>query len=365
MTTGSLRPSRPLITVDRVVAALLVVLFGFGALVWLQVVDGVFLYLLFLLATAFVVRTVEVEPGAWLGLRLVRRGLVVVLTLITLDLLTMHTTDFVQFGTALLVLLALGDIALGRATRRLATADEGRIDERQEAMRNRAHRIAYAILATSVGLTVVVAEVATPETRRWLSDVLNGGAIISFIQLLFFSPAMVIAWIEPDRIADEDGPRMHRDLRTRIAYGMVTLAVALPVLMALSLAVAPIRVSAFARPEPALVSPSGERTDPCTYFYARAQAGVGFGATIPLTAVACWNGTTAYEQWGLNTSDCLPSLTELATPTAIVCRRTTNSDGSLHFIYRTVLRSPILPFVSREVVMTLDLTKDGRVVQFP
>src|SRR6202035_5320991 len=275
MTTGSLRPSHPLFAIDRVAVALVIVLIGFGALVWLEVGDGAFLSLLFLLATAFVVRTVEVEPGAWLGVRLVRRGLVVVLTLITLDLLTMHTTDFVNVGIALLVLLALGDVALGRATRRLATADEDRIDERQEAMRNRAHRIAYAILATSVGLTVVVAEVATPESRRWLSDVLNGGAIVTFIQLLFFSPAMVIAWIEPDRIADEDGPRMHRDLQTRVAYGMVTLAVGLPLLMSLSLAVARVRVSAFTRPEPALLSPSGERTDPCTYFYARAQAGIG------------------------------------------------------------------------------------------
>jgi len=365
MTTGSLRPSHPLFAIDRVAVALVIVLIGFGALVWLEVVDGAFLYLLFLLATAFVVRTVEVEPGAWLGVRLVRRGLVVVLTLITLDLLTMHTTDFVNVGIALLVLLALGDVALGRATRRLATADEDRIDERQEAMRNRAHRIAYAILATSVGLTVVVAEVATPESRRWLSDVLNGGAIVTFIQLLFFSPAMVIAWIEPDRIADEDGPRMHRDLQTRVAYGMVTLAVALPLLMSLSLAVAPVRVSAFTRPEPALLSPSGERTDPCTYFYARAQAGIGLGARIPLTAVACWNGTTAYEQWGLNASDCVQSVAELATLTTIECRRATASDGSLHFTYRTLLRSPILPFVSREVVMTLDLTKDGKVVQFP
>jgi hypothetical protein len=365
MTTGSLRPSRPLITVDRVVAALLVVLIGFGALVWLQVVDGAFLYLLFLLATAFVVRTVEVEPGAWLGMRSVRRGLVVVLALITLDLLTMQTTDFANVGIALLVLLALGDIALGRATRRLATADEDRIDERQEAMRNRAHRIAYAILATSVTLTVVVAEVATPETRRWLTDALNGGAIASFIQLLFFSPAMVIAWIEPDRITDEDGPRIRRDLRPRIAYGMVALAVVLPLLMSLSLALAPVRVSAFTRPEPALVSPSAARADQCTYFYARAQAGVGFGATVPLTAVACWNGTIAYEQWGLNGSDCLQSGTEATTATTIECRRTTGSDGSLHFIYRTVIRSPILPFVSREVVMTLDLTKDGKVVRFP
>jgi hypothetical protein len=365
MTTGSLRPSRRLITVDRVVAALVLLLIGFGLLVWLEVVDGTSLYVLFLLVTAFVVRSVEVEPGAWLGLRLVRRGLVVVITVITLDFLIMRSVDFANLGIALLVLLALGDVALGRATRRLATADEDRIDERQEALRNRAHRIAYAILAISVGLVVLIAEVANPGTRRWLADSLGGGSVVSFIQLLFFLPAMVIAWIEPDRIADEDGPRMRRNTLTRIAYGMVTIAFALPVLMSLSLALAPVRTAAFTKPEPVLVSSSGRPTDGCTYFDARAQTGIGFGATIPLTAVACWNGATAYEDWGLNGSDCHPNRTELVTDTTIECRRTTGSDGSLHFTYRTLLRSAILPFVSREVVMTLDLTKDGKVIQFP
>lgn len=363
MTTRSLRPSRPLITIERVVAALIVLLIGFGLLAWFEIFDAGLIYVLFVLVTAFVVRSVEVEPGAWLGLRAVRRGLVLVIALITLDFLTIRAMDFNQVGIALLFLLILADVALGRATRRIASADEDRIDERQEALRNRAHRIAYAILAISVGLVLLIAEVATPGLRRWLAESLGGGGVVSFIQLLFFSPAMVIAWLEPDRIADEDGSRMHRNLRARIAYGMVTLAVVLPVLMSLLLAVAPSRVSAFTRPEPDFATSNG--TAHCSYFDARTQAGIGFGATTRIAAVACWDGRSAFEEWGLNSSDCYPYRSEFVSTTTIECRRTMGSDGSLHFTYRTDVRSAILPFVSREVVMTLNLTKDGKVVQFP
>jgi hypothetical protein len=144
---------------------------------------------------------------------------------------------------------------------------------------------------------------------------------------------------------------------------MVTFAVVLPVLLSLSLAVAPSRVSAFTRPEPDFATPNG--TAHCSYFDARTQAGIGFGATTRIAAVACWDGRSAFEEWGLNSSDCYPYRAEFVTATTIECRRTMRSDGSLHFTYRTVVRSAILPFVSREVVMTLNLTKDGRVVQFP
>jgi hypothetical protein len=364
MTTRLLRQSRPLITIERVVAALVVVLIGFTLLAWFEVFDAGLLYLIFVIVTAFVVRSVDVEPGTWLGLRAVRRGLVVVIALIAADFLTMRAMDFSNVGISLLVPLALGDVALGRATRRIASADSDRIDERQEALRNRAHRIAYAILAVSVGLVVVLAEVANAGTRRWLADALGGGAVVTFIQMLFFLPAMVIAWIEPDRIADEDGSRMPRNIRARIAYGMVTFAVVLPVLMSLLLAAAPLRVSAFTRPEPDFATPNGTVAH-CNYFDARTQAGVGFGATTRIAAVACWDSRTAFEEWGLNSSDCYPYRTEFVSASTIDCRRTAGSDGSLHFTYRTVVRSAILPFVSHEVVMTLNLTKDGKVVQFP
>jgi hypothetical protein len=84
-----------------------------------------------------------------------------------------------------------------------------------------------------------------------------------------------------------------------------------------------------------------------------------------LSAVACWNGTKAYESWGLNNSDCIPRRTEFVYYATIECRRIEAADGSLHFIYRTKLRSAVLPFITREVVLTLWLTEDGKVLQFP
>jgi hypothetical protein len=365
MTTRSLRPSPPLITVERVVAAFVLVLVGFGLLASVAFFGATWLYFVYLLVTVFVVRSVAVEPGKWLGLRAVRRGLVLLTTLVTLDFLAMSLTDFRTFGLALLVLLALCDLALGRATRRIATAEPGHLDERQESLRNRAHRIAYAILALSVGLVVVVAEVVSPSTRRWLSDAIGGGTIVTFVQLLFFLPAMVIAWIEPDRIADEDASIMGKNTWARVAYAMVATAVVLPIVLALSLAVAPVRMSAFTKSQPPFTGQGNQAATGCEYFDAREQVGIGFGATIPLAAVACWNGTMAFESWGLSSSDCHPGRTELVTDTTVQCTRVTGADGSLHFTYRTSLRSPILPFVSRDVAVTLDLTKEGKVVQFP
>jgi hypothetical protein len=176
---------------------------------------------------------------------------------------------------------------------------------------------------------------------------------------------MIIAWIEPDRIADEEASRIRRNVRARVAYGMVASAILLPALLSLTVAIAPVRTTTSTMPQLAYVAQDGTGTAQCAYFGARKEVGIGLGATIPINAVACWNGTTAFEVWGLNSSDCLPNQAGLVTTTTIECRRTTGSDGGLRFTYRTVLRSSLLPFVSREVVMTLNLTKDGKVVQFP
>jgi hypothetical protein len=364
MVTRSGRPPRPWFTVERVVAALLI-LIAVGLVIWLSLFAALALYLLFVLVTIVVVRSVPVEPGAWLGMRIVRRGLVVVIALITADFLTLGTFGVASVGLGLLVLLALGDMLLGRATRRIAGADEHHIDERQEALRNRAHRIAYAILAISVMLVLLLAEVGTPEIRRAISDSLSGGGTISFIQLLFFLPAMVVAWIEPDRIADDDASWMRRNVRARVAYGMVTIAIVLPGLLSLSVGVAPVQTTAFTRPEPAYVSQDGTSTAQCAYFSARKQVGIGVGASVPLNAVACWNGRTAFEEWGLNATDCLQTNTTMVTLSTQECRRSSASDGSLHFTYRTLVHSALFPFVTRDVAMTLILTKDGKVVQFP
>lgn len=364
MATRSLRPMRPLITIDRALTALAVVVVAIGVAASLRF-GFLFLYIVYLLVTVFVVRSVPVEPGTWLGLRLVRRAVVVVTTLISLDFLTLSVFDTWTLGVPLLVALALCDLALGRATRRIATAGAGQLDERQETLRNQAHRIAYVILAVSVGLVVVLAELVSPGTRSWLITTATGGGAVTFVQLLFFLPAMVIAWIEPDRIPDEDASRIRRNTRARIAYGMVAVAVTLPVALGMSLTIAPLRVTTFTQAQPPFPGQPGQTANGCEYFQARAEAGIGFSATVPISAVACWNGTTAFEDWGLNDSDCLPYFGVMVVPQTLECRRVTGADGTLHFTYRSRLRSAILPFVSRDIELKLDLSKDGKVVQFP
>jgi hypothetical protein len=347
------------------VAVLFVALILFFAVGVLPGLTTSLVYLLLLLTTFVVVRSVPVEPGAWLGRRLVRRCLVLLIALLTVSLLAVGPeTPSIQFMPLLVLALCL--LALGRATRRIASANPYDLDERQETIRNTAHRIAYAILAPVLALTVLIANTATPESHLWLSMTIRTGGLISFFLTLFFLPAMVVAWIEPDRIADESAARGMVSGRTRLAYALVALCVALPLSFSLALPFAPIQTTAFSVEETVAAAGGGPAAPlGCRYFEARKQVGFGYTAVIPISADVCWDGVRAYENWGLNSSDCLPRMTEMLIATVSACRRTTGADGSLRFLYRARLRPALLPFVSRDVDMNLAVDGNGQVVQFP
>src|SRR5258708_13747530 len=85
---------------------------------------------------------------------------------------------------------------LGRATQRVASAPDEIVDERQEALRNRAYGIAYWILAAAVLPIVIIPQAAGPDSRQWLQDALRHGGPPAFFQLLFFLPAMVFALLQ-------------------------------------------------------------------------------------------------------------------------------------------------------------------------
>src|ERR1700693_607405 len=366
MVTQVSRPSSPRISIARMIALLVPALLGLFLVGFLPPGATSLAYLVLLLATIAVVRSVPVEPGAWLGLRVVRRALVLLISLITVDFLT-SGSSYQATEFPLLFALALADFALSRATRRIASAEARDLDERQESLRNRAHRIAYGILAVSVALVLVGADLATPESHGWLADAIHGGAAISFLQLLLFLPAMVIARIEPDRISDEDAPRLRRSMRARLTYGMVALCIVVPVVLSFALLIAPVRTSAFTVANPVEFAGASAAcgNDHWRYFEARTQVGWGFEASITISAVACWNGTRAYPLWGVYGSDCHPQMSEGLVDSTVACQQRTAPDGTLTFTYRTTLRPAILPFISRDVVVTLSLTKDGKVVQFP
>jgi hypothetical protein len=337
------------ITLLIVVAVILMSLLG-----W---VPAGFAYLLFVLVTIFTVRSVPVEPGAWLGLRIVRRALVALIALITVDVLFINGLDIPT-----LIALVLCDFALGRATRRIAGAPDAILDERQAIWRDRSYRFAYIILAVAAGGVLAASDFASSGTRQWLANSLqHGGAFISFVQLLAFLPSMVIAWTEPDRITGPDLPRLRQGLVAQLAGLLVALCLVIPIILSLSIVFAPIRISRVTHPE----AISQTTASNCMYFGAREEVGVGFGATVPLNAVACWNGTTAYESWGLNASDCVIYGSDFATVSTLECRRSTQPDGTLRFTYRARVQSMFLPFITRDVALTLALTKNGKVVQFP
>jgi len=82
---------------------------------------------------------------------MVRRGLVGIIVLICTGLMA-SPSQGVSAPVILLLLLAVCDVLLGRATRRRASASDARVDKRQEALRNRAVGCIYPIPVSRHGL---------------------------------------------------------------------------------------------------------------------------------------------------------------------------------------------------------------------
>jgi hypothetical protein len=260
-----------------------------------------------------------------------------------------------------LMIVALCLFLLGRATRRIASAPDDAVDERQEALRNRAYRVSYGILALSVGATVLIADLATDDSRRWLAGAIQGGPVIAFLILLFFLPTMVIAWLEPDRLADEIAAARLASIRARLAVAMVATCLLVPLVFSAAMDVLPITTTAYTAPANGAEGLEAN----CKTFNAYRQVGLFVYGAVQLSAEACWDGKHAYPLWGLSPSDCHVIGAVLAQPDAASCSRTTDADGTLHFIYQQSFRSALLPFVTRDLAVHLTLARDGKVVLFP
>ncbi|HEY2705722.1 MAG TPA: hypothetical protein VGL20_18740 [Candidatus Dormibacteraeota bacterium] len=334
---------------------------------------GWFAYAALAFATVATIRSTPREPGFWLGRRIVRRAVVLAVAADCVALLgtDLSATHGAAPGGFLILGLLLLNVVLGRATLRLATAPDAEVDERQEALRNRAHHLAYWLLAVAVGGTVLVAGVASAASRAWLETALHGGAWWVLGELLFVLPALTLAWLEPDRFAPEEAAV--RDRRSQIGLGLLAVTVLTPFLLCAGSLVLPLRsTSSVSAPMPGLpeaVREPGAATPPapagCREFTAAVRLGLGAGGEIPLHALACWDGRSAYESWGLNQSDCTFASTTLALFTTRRCSRTTTADGTLHFVYTAEARPLLLPFLSRDVTVELVLDRNGTPVRFP
>jgi hypothetical protein len=362
-------------TPTRIALGILVVLMAVGlalpdaAETWVLIA-----YLGLVVVTAVVINGVHNEPGLWLGRRAVRRGIVVAIGAICAGLLMVTPTVPGDNWSLilLLVLMILLNIALGRATQRIATAADSWVDERQEALRNRAHRIAYVVFALVAGGLLVTADVANAQTRAWLGDVLRGGGFFVFLELLFVLPGMVVAFLEPDRLLADGSEAVtasRQAKRARTGILLLAVTIAIPLALSLLVVVLPTATSGSigVRVLPGYASLSGSRTPSrqCRVFADDIIVGRGIQAAIPVNALACWNGRTATASYGMNASDCNPGDYAAVSVTTIECSRTTATDGTLRFVYQARISPALLPFLGRDVTVEIVMDKDGHVLQFP
>ena len=372
------RLRRPAFTATRVTLAILVGLLTLTILPFGGMGAWLIGYVFLVLATCVALRNARRQPGSWLGRRVVRRGLVGLIAVTCVVLVATpapsNTSDTGSTGGGLLLLvvfLVVLNIALGGATQRVAAAPDSSVDERQEAMRNRAHRIAYVVFAVAVGSTAVVADVASQQTRSWLGWSFRGGGLFAFLELLFVLPAMVLAFLEPEFRPSDVREAMEvpgQSRGTRIALTLLTLTVGLPFLMSVLVAVlSPRTATTIQAPSGPLPQQPGapSATTTCREFFARRDVGYGVQAALQLHAQVCWDGRRAVEDYGMNQSDCHPDGTDLVTVATTQCTRTTDAKGTLAFTYRTSVSSGLTPFLTRQVTLQLVVDRNGNVLQFP
>jgi hypothetical protein len=338
-------------------------------------------YLLLVLVTWAVVAGVRREPGTWLGRRAVRRCLVAAIAADCVGLVA-NSPPGSQLGSAtppLLIFLVLLNIALGNATQRMATAPQGWIDERQEELRNHAHRLAYPVFAAVVG-AFLLADIASTPSREWAEHALGSGGFFVFLELLFVLPAMVLAFIEPAPPPPEsDLPaRLRRvNVQARFAVALVALVFALPLLGSAAVVLLPLRTSSHVssppQPGPVLSGTPASPSPPtpqvipltCHAFNAEVEAGWGVYAGLPVSAEACGNGQRATEEYGMNQGDCMMGGGLLVAVTTEQCTRTVSADGTLTFTWRVALSPDLIPFLSRQVTVQVVIDKNGNVERFP
>jgi hypothetical protein len=376
---GGERRRRPRLFSNRVTPVVAVIVFLWLILGLLAILP-LPAYLLLVLVTWAVVAGVRREPGSWLGRRGVRRALVAAIAADCVGLVATSPPGS-QLGSAtlpLLIFLVLLNIALGNATQRMATAPQGWIDERQEELRNHAHRLAYPVFAAVVG-ALLLADVASTPSREWAAHALGSGGFFVFLELLFVLPAMVLAFIEPAPPPPESevpGQARRVNVQARFALALVALVLALPLLGSAAVVLLPLRTSSHvSTPQlgpvlsgtPAPPSPPTPQVIPltCHTFNADVEAGWGVYAKLPVSAQACWDGHSATEEYGMNQGDCMMGGGLLVAVTTERCTRTVSADGTLTFTWRVALSPDLIPFLSRQVTVQVVIDKNGNVERFP
>jgi hypothetical protein len=193
-------------------------------------------------------------------------------------------------GAGVIILLALVglDITLGISTEWLAVRPTSSLDERQAAIRDRAYRVAFRLIAVGV-LVLVICALVDGARRMEPSglDVLDGVSarrLLAILELLVITPTAVTAWLAGP--ASETGPETRGG---RQLYPMLLVPL--------------VAVAWFAATQvlaPGLTTASGMSGGfelsgaTCAHYAAERSVAAGFAGAVRLRAEVCWDGQHAF-----------------------------------------------------------------------
>ncbi|MEO6797132.1 MAG: hypothetical protein ABI401_13265 [Candidatus Dormibacter sp.] len=269
-------------------------------------------------------------------------------------------------GMPLTLALLLLDVVLGALTGWLAFARTASLDERQAALRDRAYRLAFRLILLGV-IVMVLGAIAgsiadNSGTPIQPADVFGSRWIIGLLELLAALPTVVIAWLQPGSVEEAESP-------SRLSPSRWLPLIAVPLLAALWLvAIAALPVEASAVRDDAkhgLLSAN----ETCGHFTGTRDVGYGFGAEVRLDVETCWDGNRAYAfrkdiYADLTRCSVEPGTADFARVRKLACTETTDADGTMHYQVQATVQSGLLSTVTRNVVLELDVTRDGTVLSF-
>lgn len=271
-------------------------------------------------------------------------------------------------GMPLTLVLLVLDVILGALTGWLAFARTSSLDERQASLRDRAYRVAFRLILLGAIVmvlgTIAGSIVDTSNPRLQPAQVFGSRWIVALLELLAALPTAVIAWLEPATIEDpgRQTPVLPAASRWLPLIGIPILAA----LWLLAVATLPAQASAV-RDDAKHGLTVADAT--CGHFTGTREVGYGFGAQVRLDVEACWDGSRAYAFRqdpfaDLTRCSVEPGTADFAGVTDLSCTEQTDSSGTMHYTVHARVRPGLVPAVTREVTLELDVTKDGKVLAF-
>ena len=311
------------------------------------------------------------KPGRLIDPRLQRRLIITVTTAIWILFISPFPRSLDGIGMPLTLCLLALDLLMCISSDWLGWKPTRSIDERQAAFRNRAYRIAFRLILLSVLMMILaifigsfIASLSHDFLATQTPVVLGGRWIVGLMELLIATPTAVILWLQPDSV-DERVSEDRSELPARRWLPLLAVP-GLAAMWLLALGAAPTRAQALPTNVSSGLSVSGAT---CDRFSRLGEVGLGFGADVPLDVEACWDGVHAYVfRQGLEAelTRCVssPGDADFARITALTCTEHADSDGTMRYTVHARVQPWLISAIRRDVLMELDITRDGKVLAF-